>query len=326
MTRLILISSSGYTPSLARGPDCAIPFAFDLVWGKLPSPEKLAAHLGARTGKRGTGRHWSDWGGRWRSEEERRRDLSLIEFCEPYKTIELWFDQRPSDQLHLIWLLDYFSSHPEIASKLRLAIVEFNYFFEPEEGWPSRDFPLVRITQEGLRTAGHAWQAYRSPTPEACFDLLKMDLSAVPQFRLGLLDLLEELPSATTGLGATETRMLELLAAGYANTNPLFHLGGLYRRRVYGEWDMGALLEGLALGPRPAVAGLGEELRTLKYENYRGRHEVYLRSRLSLTDFGHELVAQQADFSRHNPIHRWWGGTELTSDRLWRYTPVLMKP
>jgi hypothetical protein len=47
---------------------------------------------------------------------------------------------------------------------------------------------------------------------------------------------------------------------------------------------------------------------------------------LSLTDFGHELVAQKADFSRYNPIHRWWGGTELTSDRLWRYTPVLMRP
>jgi hypothetical protein len=21
----------------------------------------------------------------------------------------------------------------------------------------------------------------------------------------------------------------------------------------------------------------------------------------------------------HNPIHRWWGGTELTNDRLWRW-------
>ncbi|HLG84311.1 MAG TPA: hypothetical protein VKY22_25160 [Bradyrhizobium sp.] len=257
---------------------------------------------------------------------ESRSGLSLIEFCEPYKTIELWFDQWPLDQLQLIWLLDYFSAHPPIASKLRLAIISFEPFFEPSEDLPRDKVPVVRITEDGLRTGSKAWQAYRAPTPQGCFDLLKADLSQVPQLRLSLLDLLEELPSATTGLGATETRMLELLGAGYANTNPLFHLGGLYRRRVYGEWEMGALLEGLALGPRPAVAGLGEELRTLKYENYRGRHEVYLRSRLSLTDFGHELVAQQADFSRHNPIHRWWGGTELTSDRLWRYTPVLMKP
>jgi hypothetical protein len=28
------------------------------------------------------------------------------------------------------------------------------------------------------------------------------------------------------------------------------------------------------------------------------------------------------DFSRHNPTHQWWGGTELTNDRLWRWDPV----
>ena len=326
MARLILIGLHLYTPSILRGPDLAIPFSFRFHWGKLPSAEKLADYLAAHTDKQGYAAHWSDWVGRWRAADKARKDLSLIEFCEPYETIELWFDQQPIDQLQLIWLLGYFSLYPAIASKLRLAIVKLDSSFDHAEDLPRRSLPMVRIGEAGLRTAGNAWQAYRSPTPQACFDLLRADLSAVPQLRLSLLDLLEELPSTTTGLGATETRMLELLAAGYANTNGLFHLGGLYRRRVYGEWEMGALLEALALGPRPAVAGLGDELRTLPYENYRGRHEVYLRSRLSLTDFGHELVAQKADFSRHNPIHRWWGGTELTGDRLWRYGPVLMKP
>ena len=38
-----------------------------------------------------------------------------------------------------------------------------------------------------------------------------------------------------------------------------------------------------------------------------------------LTELGKAIVAQADDFSRHNPIHRWWGGTELTNDRLWRW-------
>ncbi len=121
-------------------------------------------------------------------------------------------------------------------------------------------------------------------------------------------------------------RFLELIAAGYANTNALFHLRSLLQRRVFGEWEKGALLEGLGLGPTPAVAGLDEELRKLPFENYRGRHEIYLRSRLSLTKFGRDVVAHKEDFSRHNPIHRWWGGTELTNDNLWRWAPTLMKP
>ncbi|WLA87381.1 hypothetical protein [Bradyrhizobium elkanii] len=27
---------------------------------------------------------------------------------------------------------------------------------------------------------------------------------------------------------------------------------------------------------------------------------------------------RELDFSQYNPIHRWWGGTELTNQRLWR--------
>ena len=52
-------------------------------------------------------------------------------------------------------------------------------------------------------------------------------------------------------------------------------------------------------------------------ENLRDRHPAYLRSRLSLTEFGKAIVAHKEDFSRHNPIDRWWGGTHLTNDNLW---------
>jgi hypothetical protein len=31
------------------------------------------------------------------------------------------------------------------------------------------------------------------------------------------------------------------------------------------------------------------------------------------------LLKRQADFSKHNAIDRWWGGTRLTNDRLWRW-------
>jgi hypothetical protein len=50
------------------------------------------------------------------------------------------------------------------------------------------------------------------------------------------------------------------------------------------------------------------------------------RSRFSLTEFGKAVVAHKKDFSRHNPIDRWWGGTHLTNDRLWRWNPVLVAP
>jgi hypothetical protein len=151
-------------------------------------------------------------------------------------------------------------------------------------------------------------------------------LSALPLLKPVLLDLLAELPSASSGLGATEMRMLEMIARGYSLTNELFHLGQVRDTRVFGEFELGALLEGLAHGPKPAVAGLDDELRTIPRESYKGRLEAYRRSNLSLTDFGKAVVAHKEDFSRYNPIDRWWGGTHLTSDNLWRWNPALVAP
>jgi hypothetical protein len=34
------------------------------------------------------------------------------------------------------------------------------------------------------------------------------------------------------------------------------------------------------------------------------------------------LVQADAPIGDHNSVYRWWGGTELTSDRLWRWDPA----
>ena len=280
----------------------------------------------ART-RHAPGTHWSDFCVRRRSVTRARRDLGLVEFCQHCETVELWFDPDPNDQLQLVWLLDHFSSHPEIVARLRLRIVDFDLIMPtPEElgrlkVWASKS-PGMSSRRQAL-----TWQAYRAPTPEPCFDLLGRDLSALPLLRPALFDLLEELPSRATGLGATEMRLLELIARGYERTNALFHLRGLRRRRVFNAWEIGSLLEGLAHGPTTGRRGPRRRAAHTRDERTNGdRDEAYKRSRLSLTEFGKAIVAHQEDFSRHNPIDRWWGGTRLTNDRLWRWDPVLIAP
>jgi hypothetical protein len=310
-------------PDLA---DVVIPFSFRFVSGPLPSPDELATYVAARSEKHRPGSHWSDFVGRWPQAAKGRKDLGLLEFCERYELVELWFDPDPNDQLQLIWLLDYFRSHPDTAAKLRLRLVDFDLFGMAQEGPEDKRVPVVDVTAAELETASVSWQAYRAATPEGCFDLLRRDLSAFPLLRPGLLDLLEELPCSTTGLGATEMRLLELIARGYSLTNALFYLRTLRQRRVFSDFEIGSLLEGLAHCPTPAVAGLDDELRVITKDNYRDRLKAYQRSQLSLTEFGKAIIAYKEDFSRHNPIHRWWGGTELTNDRLWRWDPVLIAP
>lgn len=183
------------------------------------------------------------------------------------------------------------------------------------------------LLKDHLEIASQAWQAYRAPTPQAWFSLLKTDLSILPQLRRTVLELLDELPGRTTGLGASELRILELISAGYAHPFDVFpHYRDRFQRRVFGYWEAGALLEGLALAPTPAVSGLAEWPFTPEMHDLRNRYERYKASRLSLTALGRAILAQADDFSLHNPIHRWWDGTELTNDRLWRWGPVLIAP
>jgi hypothetical protein len=250
------------------------------------------------------------------------KDMGLLEFCDHCETVELWFDPAPNDQLQLVWLLDYFCSYPEIMARLRLRLIDYDLTSASREELGRWKMLVIDVTRHELETASAIWRAYRATTPKPCFDLLGSNLSALPLLRPALSDLLEELPSGATGLGATEMRLLELIARGYELTNALFHLRGLRRRRVFSSFEIGSLLEGLAHGPRPAIAGLDDELRTIEQKNYRERDKAYKRSLLSLTESGKAIVAHKEDFSRHNPIHRWWGGTELTNDRLWRWDPA----
>jgi len=67
------------------------------------------------------------------------------------------------------------------------------------------------------------------------------------------------------------------------------------------------------------VSGLTEGPFDDSLHDDKDRHARYRQSALSLTELGKAILAQSDDFSRHNPFHRWWGGTELTNDRLWRW-------
>jgi hypothetical protein len=263
-------------------------------------------------------------------EEARSNGLGLVEFCARFDTIDLWIDPDPNAQLILIWMLEYLRPHEAIVSKLNLVQADVpigNYPVDEVAEWR---IPAIKIRNGHLEMAGSVWQAWRAPTPRDWFNLLSTDLSLLPLLRPAAIALLEELPGLATGLGATEMRMLELISEGNASPPDVFP-GHEKRneRRTFDYWQIGALLDGLADAPAPAISGLDGGPFTVEMHDDRDRHERYNRSRLSLTELGKAILAGRDDFSRHNPIHRWWGGTELTNDRLWRWDvekQVLVEP
>jgi hypothetical protein len=326
--RLILTTSDsgGGALKVARPDDIVIPFGLSLSWGRLPSEAQLANLLAAPSTLQG-----SDLPGwlrvtrlRYR-EEIQSKGLGLIDFCATCDVVELWVDPFPDAQLMLIWLLSCFRAHDQAAARLTLLqtdVVIAEYTPEEVAKWR---LPAVKITSNHLETANVAWQAYRASNPQGWFNLLAGHLGVLPQLRPTVLGLLEELPWRATGLGATEMRLLEFISRGEVSPNDVFRhfLGDRKQRtsRVFGFWELGEVLDGLGRCPVPAVSGFeGEPFSFEMYNKCEGR-EKYRKSKLSLTPLGKAILVGKDDFVKHNPIHRWWGGTELTNDRLWRWDP-----
>jgi hypothetical protein len=319
MTRLILTTSDSGAGSLKQTgiADIVIPFGFRFVWGQLLSDAELAASLTPSA----TQDHWLSDIYRKHLGENGKSEHGLIDLCAHCDTIELWIDPEPNAQLTLIWLLDYLRHHGTIASKLALVQADVVIGNHPPEELIKWQLPTVKILNEHLVTASTAWQAWRASTPQDWFNLLSEDLTALPRFQRTVVELLEELPMRTTGLGATEMRMLELISEGSIHPFDLFPHSP-HQRRVFDYWETGSLLDGLAHCPAPVLSGLSEGPFTVEMHDDRSRHQRYKESELSLTALGKAILANSEDFSRHNPISRWWGGTELSNDNLWRWDPV----
>ncbi|WP_235940538.1 hypothetical protein [Bradyrhizobium hipponense] len=244
----------------------------------------------------------------------------MLELSAEYDSVELWMGPEPNSQLILLWLLDHCRSEGAAASEFVMRHLDIAIGNIDPLRLAKLDPPALRLTQDHLELAGRAWRAYRAPTPQSWFYLLKANLNLLLHLGQCFVDLLEELPSVATGLGTTETRILELIATGGARPFDVFP-GDRKRneRRVFDYWEVGVLLDRLARCPAPAISGLEEGPFSLDMHDDPLRYARYKQSGLSLTELGKAVLAGEEDFLRYNPIERWWGGTELTHQRLWRW-------
>src|SRR5262249_46287352 len=187
--------------------------------------------------------------------------------------------------------------HKELVSRLTLVQGDLPVTSQSAEDLAKLPTLAVKLLDEHLAVARTAWQAYRSPTPQAWRSLLDQDLTFLPQLRQTVVEMLEELPSPTTGLGATEMRILELIAEGGKVPSDVFPGDGKpNEKRVFDYWEFGEVLDGLARCATPAVSGLNEGPFSVEMQQDDKRSERYEQSKLSITALGEAILAGTDDF------------------------------
>jgi hypothetical protein len=130
-------------------------------------------------------------------------------------------------------------------------------------------------------------------------EILNGDVGALPFLGDALERFLEELPGRD-GLARSERQLLAAVADGADTIAAAFAASQDREAAAYlGDASFARYAARMALGPAPLLRREGEML--------------------AVTDMGRAVLDEREDRIRVNGIHRWWGGTRLTAESLWRW-------
>ncbi len=248
------------------------------------------------------------------------QEAKLATFRE-HEEVVLWFEHDLFCQVHLIHLLNWFGQQQLGQTKLSLICVgefpgkpNFRGLGELDSEEFASLFPKRQpVTSDQLTIGAAAWQAYTSPTPSNLEEVLEGDTHSLPFLHAAVRAHLRRFPSTTNGLGAVESRGLELIQNGPQTFEDVFH----YFRNVEPVYGLGDSQFWMALRRM-----IETEQPLLKNGVSGEKVDVTVKPQATfeITDVGREVLKANADFVELNGIDLWLGGVHLTDNEpIWRW-------
>lgn len=250
------------------------------------------------------------------------QDRALSGFAR-HEEVVLWFEHDLFCQLHLIYLLHWFSKQKLGATKLSLVCVDRFPDIDDFRGLgqlnPSQMASLfdarreVSDAQFGLAVA--AWQAYCAPAPDSLQEIINADSSALPFLKDALRKHLARFPSVKNGLGQVENQALKLISEGHSGFTDLFHEFG-EREALYGlgDFQFWNELKRLTKAKTPLLVTTKDDLDGSLASG------AFAKAHFELTEEGASVLEGKGDFVELNGIDAWLGGVHLSgTENLWRW-------
>ncbi|MEZ5355055.1 MAG: hypothetical protein R2762_20660 [Bryobacteraceae bacterium] len=240
---------------------------------------------------------------------------ALAAFSE-HDEVVIWLDNKLSNQLILIKILDWFSRRNLGMVTLSLICIGQYPGLEHFRGLgalTANQLASLADTRLGVddaqyRTAQSAWNAFTSPDPTEIQHLLATDTSALPFLAAALRRHLEQFPSVDNGLSRTEQQALSVIREhGAVSGRQLFAAVQHQEQQVFmGDRSFYRMMADLSRARCPLI-------------HVSDRCQVGLGD-VSITEAGREVIEGRADHIDLNGIDRWIGGVHLKGDKAaWRW-------
>jgi hypothetical protein len=246
-----------------------------------------------------------------------------------HEEVVLWFEHDLFCQLHLIYLLNWFSQHDLGITKLSLICINafpgkenFRGLGELSAEQLSSLFPTRQaVTDKQLTLATAAWEAYRSSNPKDIEKIVGTDTSPLPFLRAALQAHLRRFPATANGLGLIENRVLKLIDEGAGSFTDLFtRFGDVEPVYGLGDAQFWIALQRMSATENPLLAIRMATSDGAAVRDQQLTPEIVRDTTLQLTEVGRAVLNGEADFVALNGIDLWLGGVHLKNqNNLWRW-------
>jgi hypothetical protein len=230
--------------------------------------------------------------------------------------VVIWLDNKLSNQLILIKVLEWFSRRN--LGRLKLSLICIGQYRGLDHfrglGALTAD-QLVSLADTRLpvgeaqnRTARAAWNAFTSPDPTEIERFIATDTSALPFLATALQRHLEQFPSVDNGLSRTERQaLLVIQERGGLSGGQLFVAVQRQEEPVFmGDCSF-----------YRTMADLSQARHALIQVSDRSQHSL---GGITITEAGRTVFEGRADHIELNGIDRWIGGVHLKGDKAaWRW-------
>lgn len=230
--------------------------------------------------------------------------------------VVIWLDNKLSNQLILIKVLDWFSRRNPDRVKLSLICIGqypgLGHFRGlgalTADQLASLADTRLPVGEAQYRTAEAAWAGFTSPDPTEIESFIATDTSALPFVAAALRRHLEQYPSAANGLSRTEQQALAVIHEhGALSGAQLFIAAQRHEEQVF-------------MGDRSfyrMMADLSETRHPLIRISDRRQHSL---GTITITEAGCRVIEGRADHIDLNGIDRWIGGVHLNGAKAaWRW-------